>query len=75
VSLKTEERCDGSAIEGPPGADEKLIRDTTKCGNFEERQPLARGAQERRLVMFERTLSNEIGFDASALTIMALCIP
>ena len=35
----------------------------------------AHGAQERRLVMFERTLSNEFGLDAFALTIMAQCIP
>ena len=84
-SLKTEERCNGSAtshcsssgpfVEGPIGADEKLIRDTKKYGNWEGQQPLAHGAQERRLVTFERTLSNEIGLDASALTIMAQCIP
>ena len=65
----------GPFVEGPIGADEKLIRDTTKYGNLEERQPFAHGAQERRLVMFERTLSNEFGLDASALTIMAQCIP
>ena len=65
----------GPFVEGPIGADEKLIRDTTKYGNLEERHPFAHGAQERRLVTFERTLSNEFGLDASALTIMAQCIP
>ena len=57
------------------GADEKLVRDTTKYGNLEERQPFAHGAQERRLAMFERTLSSEFGLDAFALTIMGQCIP
>ena len=65
----------GPFVDGPLGADEKLIRDTTKYRNFEERQPLAHGAQERRLVTFKRTWSKEIGFEASALTIMAQCIP
>ena len=82
--MKTEERYNGSATshclswplcESPIGADEKLIRDKTKYGNLEERQPFAHGGQERRLVMFERTLSNEFGLDAFALTIMAQCIP
>ena len=65
----------GPFVESPIGADEKLIRDTTKSGNLEERQPFAHGAQEPWLVMFERTLSNEFGLDAFALTIMAQCIP
>ncbi len=65
----------GPFVEGPIGADEKLIRDTTKYKNLEEQRPLAHGSQARRLVTFERTLSNEFGLDASTLTIMAQCIP
>jgi hypothetical protein len=65
----------GPFVESPIGADEKLIRDTTKSGNLEEQRPLAHGAQERRLVTFERTLSYESGLDAFVLTIMAQCIP
>jgi hypothetical protein len=65
----------GPFVESPIGADEKLIRDKKKYGNLEEPQPFAHGAQERRLVMFERTLSHEFGLDAFALTIMAQCIP
>ena len=65
----------GPFVESPIGADEKLVRDATKYGNLEERQPFAHGAQERRLAMFERTMSNEFGLDAFALTIMAQCIP
>ena len=65
----------GPFVEGPIGADEKFIRDTTKYKTLEEQRPLAHGAQERRLVTFERTLSNEFGLDASTLTIMAQCIP
>jgi len=65
----------GPFVEGPIGADEKFILDTTKHGNLEEQRPLAHGVQERRHLMFERTLSNEFGLDASALTVMALCIP
>jgi hypothetical protein len=61
----------GPFVEGPIGSDEKLIRDTKQYGNFEERHPLAHGAQERRLVTFERTLSYESGLDAFVLTIMA----
>ena len=65
----------GPFVESPIGADEKLIRDKTKYGNLEKRQPFAHGGQERRLGMLERTLSNEFGLDAFALTIMAQCIP
>ena len=65
----------GAFVESPIGADEKLIRDKKKYGNLEEPQPFAHGAQERRLVMFERTLSHEFGLDPFALTIMAQCIP
>ena len=65
----------GPSVESPTGADEKLIRDKKKYGNLEEPQPFAHGAQERRLVMFERTLSHEFGLDPFALTIMAQCIP
>ena len=46
-------------FESPIGADEKLIRDKKKYGNLEEPQPFAHEVQERRLVMFERTLSHE----------------
>jgi hypothetical protein len=65
----------GPFVESPIGADEKLIRDKTKYGNLEERQPLPTEARNGGLVMFERTLSNEFGLDAFALTIMAQCIP
>jgi hypothetical protein len=65
----------GPFVEGPIGSDEKLIRDTKQYGNFEERHPLAHGAQERRLVAFECALFNELRLAASALTVMALCIP
>jgi hypothetical protein len=64
----------GPFVEGQLGPDKKLIPDTAKYGNFKERQPLAHGAHERWLVMFER-LSNDFGLDASALTMMAQCIP
>jgi hypothetical protein len=65
----------GPFVESPFGADENLIRDKKKYGNLEEPQPFAHGVQERRLVMFERTLSHEFGLDPFALTIMAQCIP
>ena len=65
----------GRFVEGPIGADEKLVRDTTKHGSFEERQRPAHGATEQRLVTFERTLSTEFGLDAYALMIMAQCVP
>ena len=65
----------GPFVEGPIGSDEKLIRDTKTYGNLEERHPLAHRAQERQLATFERALSNEFRLAASALTIMAQCIP
>jgi hypothetical protein len=65
----------GPFVESSIGADEKLIRKKRKYGNLEDPQPFAPGVQERRLVMFERTLSHEFGLDAFALTIMARCIP